>query len=162
MEKKISIIGGDLRIVKLAEMLVDDGYKVYTHALDTARSLKQNGKVEEFEKIEDAVEKADVVIGPIPLSSNKRDINTPFSEKNISLEELFSKINNKLFIAGNISDKAYELAEKNNVEIIDILAREELAVLNTISTAEGAIQIAIQETERTLHGSKSDRSHVVL
>ena len=154
MGKKISIIGGDLRIVKLAEMLVDDGYKVYTHALDTARSLKQNGKIEEFDKIEDAVEKADVVIGPIPLSSNKRDINTPFSEKNIPLEELFSKINNKLFIAGNISDKAYELAEKNNVEIIDILAREELAVLNTISTAEGAIQIAIQETERTLHGSK--------
>ena len=154
MSKKISIIGGDLRIVKLAEMLADDGYKVYTHALETARSLRKNDRIEEFDKLEDAIEKADIVVGPIPLSSNKKDINTPFSEKNISLEELFSKINGKIFIAGSLSEKAYELAEANNVDAIDILAREELAVLNTISTAEGAIQIAIQETERTLHGSK--------
>ena len=30
MEKAISIVGGDLRIVRLIEMLIADGYKVYT------------------------------------------------------------------------------------------------------------------------------------
>ena len=34
------------------------------------------------------------------------------------------------------------------------MKREELAVLNTISTAEGAIQIAIENTNKILHGSK--------
>ena len=31
MEKAISVIGGDLRIVKLVEMLISDGYTVYTY-----------------------------------------------------------------------------------------------------------------------------------
>ena len=39
------------------------------------------------------------------------------------------------------------------IEIIDIMKREELAVLNTIATAEGTIQIAIENTNTILHGS---------
>ncbi len=34
LEKKISIIGGDLRIVNLAKMLAQDGFKVYSYALN--------------------------------------------------------------------------------------------------------------------------------
>ena len=34
MEKAISIVGGDLRIVRLIEMLIADGYKVYTYGLE--------------------------------------------------------------------------------------------------------------------------------
>ena len=34
------------------------------------------------------------------------------------------------------------------------MKREELAVLNTISTAEGAIEIAIANTNKIIHGSK--------
>lgn len=33
------------------------------------------------------------------------------------------------------------------------MKREELAVLNTIATAEGAIEIAIANTNKILHGS---------
>ena len=36
MIKNIAIIGGDLRIVKLVEILVNDGYTVYTYALEEA------------------------------------------------------------------------------------------------------------------------------
>ena len=34
MINKISIIGGDLRIVKLAEMLLEEGVEVFTYALE--------------------------------------------------------------------------------------------------------------------------------
>mgnify|MGYP002581326545 CR=1 FL=1 len=43
---------------------------------------------------------------------------------------------------------------ENYIEIIDIMKREELAVLNTISTAEGAIEIAISNTNKIIHGSE--------
>ena len=43
------------------------------------------------------------------------------------------------------------MTDKSN--IIDIMKCEELAVLNSISTAEGAIQIAMEETNHTLHDS---------
>ena len=42
----------------------------------------------------------------------------------------------------------------SETKVIDLLKREELTVLNTISTAEGAIQIAMEESTKTLHGSK--------
>lgn len=56
-------------------------------------------------------------------------------------------------IAGNINNEILKNAESEDVKVIDLLKREELAVLNTISTAEGAIQIAMEETSRTIHGS---------
>ena len=37
--------------------------------------------------------------------------------------------------------------------MIDILKREDLSVLNAVSTAEGTIKIAIEETPKNLHGS---------
>ena len=46
------------------------------------------------------------------------------------------------------------MANDEYVEIIDIMKREELAVLNTIATAEGTIQIAIENTNKILHGSE--------
>lgn len=153
MVKNIAIIGGDLRIVKLAEMLADDGFLITTYALEKAESLIKNKQIKACNSIKEAVESAEIVIGPIPLSSNNVEINTPFSETTITLENLIKNLNNKKFIAGNIKKEFYSLVENNETEIIDLLDREELTVLNTISTAEGAIQIAMEETIRTIHGS---------
>ena len=63
-------------------------------------------------------------------------------------------INAKILIAGSITPDVYELANDEYIEIIDIMKREELAVLNTISTAEGTIEIIIANTNKIIHGSK--------
>lgn len=153
MDKNLCVLGGDLRIVKLVEMLVNDGYNVYTYALEEAESLNQRNNVYLCNNIVEAISNSEIVIGPIPLSSNQIDINTPFSKENISIEDLFAKLDGKTFIAGSIGDEILKLAEGKNIEIIDLMKREELTVLNTISTAEGAIQIAMEETLSTIHGS---------
>lgn len=153
MEKQISIIGGDLRIVKLIEMLEKDGYTIYAFGLEKTEALRNKENIVMCENIQDAINASRVVIGPIPLSSNNQDINTPFSNNTITMEEMFLNMSNKIFIAGSISKKAIELSENKNIQVFDLLNREELAVLNTISTAEGAIQIAMQETLSTIHGS---------
>lgn len=152
---KISIVGGDLRIVKLVQMLSEDGFSINTYALEKAESITKLQNVNQCNNLKDTIKEADIIVGPIPLSSNNVDINTPFSEEKISLEELIANIDeNKLFIAGSISETIIQLAENKKIKIIDLLKREELAVLNTISTAEGAIQIAMEETYKTIHGSK--------
>ena len=60
----------------------------------------------------------------------------------------------KTFIAGAIPKEVLELAKKYKVEIVDILEKEELAVLNAIPSAEGALQVAMEASDITLHGSK--------
>ena len=45
MSTNFAIIGGDLRIIKLAKMLAKDGNKVYTYGLEKAEELKnEEGK----------------------------------------------------------------------------------------------------------------------
>ena len=153
MDKKISIIGGDLRIVKLAQMLAEEGEEVYTYAIEQAEVLAKYKNIKFCSDLKGAVKDMDIIIGPIPLSSNAEDVNTQFSNKKITILELFENIDSGLFVAGRLTDDIKNLAEENNVKYIDILEREELAVLNAISTAEGTIQIAMEETTRTIHGS---------
>lgn len=146
---KISVIGGDLRLVTLVEMLKKDGIFVYTYGLEKA----ENNYGIMCNSLEDAIKEAEIIIAPIPLSSNGETINAPFSEKEISVQELAEKLQGKTLIAGAIRQELLKQLEEKNVQVIDMLKREELAVLNAISTAEGAIKIAIEETSRTLHRS---------
>lgn len=154
MKYKIAVIGGDLRIVKLAEMLAKEENEVYIYGLEKAEELKNIKNIIKTETLKKAIQDAEIVIGPIPLSSNGATLNTPFSEKSISIRELMNVINAKVFIAGSISPEVYEMANDEYVEIIDIMKREELAVLNTIATAEGTIQLAIENTNKILHSSE--------
>ncbi|MCI8481629.1 MAG: dipicolinate synthase subunit DpsA [Clostridia bacterium] len=149
MIKNIAIVGGDLRIVKLAEMLRKEDYQVKTYALEKATQI-QDTKVD---TLEECVKDADIVLGPLPLSTNEQLINAPFSEEKVQIDELINQIAGKTFIAGSVKQEVYEMAEDKDITIFDILKREELAVLNAISTAEGAIQIAINETPKNLHGN---------
>lgn len=151
---KFGIIGGDLRIVKLAEMLAKENNTIYVYGLEKSEDIKNNPKIIQCDTIKKAVQEVEIVIGPIPFSSNGNTINTPFSEKQITIREMMDIINSKILIAGGITPEVYNMAKDEYIEIIDIMKREELAVLNTIATAEGTIQIAIENTNRILHGSE--------
>ena len=153
MKHKIAIIGGDLRIIKLAIMLAYDENEIYTFGLEKADELKSNKNIIQCDSIKKAIQNVEIVIGPIPFSSNGTTINMPFSDKEITTREMMHVINAKVLIAGGISPEVYEMANDEYIEIIDIMKREELAVLNTIATAEGTIQIAIENTNKIIHGS---------
>ena len=155
MSTSFSIIGGDLRTIKLAKMLANEGNKIYTYGLEKAEELKDNSNIIFTEKISKAIPKdVEVVIGPIPFTSNGININAPFGEKEISIREMIHYLEGKILIAGSISPEIYDMSNDDYIEIIDIMKREELAVLNTISTAEGAIEIAISNTNKIIHGSE--------
>ncbi len=149
--RKYTVIGGDLRNVKLAELLADDGNTVNIYGFNNAGFEL---KIKESEDLVLAIDESDVIIGPLPCSNDDETLNAPFHAEVIYINEIFKTMNkNQLFIAGRISDKIKHLAEIYDVYSIDILKREEMAVLNAIPTAEGAIQIAMEEMPITLHGS---------
>ena len=77
MNMNFSIIGGDLRIVKLAQILAQDENKVYTYGLEKAEELKEKENVIMCNKLTEAVKDSEIIIGPIPFSSNGKDINSP-------------------------------------------------------------------------------------
>ena len=55
------------------------------------------------------------------------------------------------------ADKSYivpKITDEKYLDVIDVMKREELAILNTIATAEGTIEVAIRNTDKILQGSK--------
>lgn len=148
MIKNIAVVGGDLRIVKLVGMLEKENYTVSTYCLEKASEITNKSS-----SLEECIKNADIVIGPLPLSSNREFINTPFSENKITIDELLNNLKGKTFIAGSIKQEVYDKANERNIKLLDIMKREELAVLNAISTAEGALEIAIHETPKNIHGN---------
>ena len=92
----------------------------------------------------------------------KNDIYKGISNKNEDLKNIQEKSDiskkglnkDKIFIAGNISNSAREKLETSYGKVIDIMKEEQLVVLNTIATAEGAIDVAIKNTDIIIHGSK--------
>lgn len=148
---KISIIGGDLRIAELAEMLSNENFEVYTYGLEQSDLINKNEKIIKCNSIDEIADKSNIVMSSIPLSSNGVDVNMPFADEKIEISQLEKILEGKVFIAGRIKEDLYE--KLPNTKIIDLLKREELTVLNTIATAEGTIQVAMEETTRTLHGS---------
>ena len=151
---KFAIIGGDLRIVKLAEMLSKEENEVYVYGVEKAIDLKDFKNIKQCDTIKKAIQDVEIVIGPIPFSSNGNTINMPFSDNEVTIREMMHVLNAKVLIAGGINPDVYGMANDEYIEIIDIMKREELAVLNTIATAEGTIQLAIENTNKILHGSE--------
>ena len=155
MYKTISIIGGDLRIVNLIELLSKDDFLVYTYGLENAKELPDTNNIRKCASITELVGSSEIIIGPLPMTNDSENISAPFSDEKISIEELIKEMSNKnkTFLAGKISEKTAERLTEEKIEYIDLLKREELVVLNTIATAEGTIQLAMENTTRTIHGS---------
>lgn len=153
LKNGIAVIGGDFRNVKLAEMLANDGNEISVYGLENAELLTKTNLIKKYASLDEIIEENNIIIGSIPLSSNKKEINTPFSDEKIELDEFCNKMTpDKIVIAGNVDENHAKMITKNGAKFIDILKREELGVLNAISTAEGTINIAIQETASTIHG----------
>lgn len=147
--KTLSIIGGDLRLVYLAKLFAKDKNNiVYTYAQEESYFEEKNIII--TKNLEESIEKSEVVIGPIPFTKDKKNLNTPFSKNIISINNLFENLSNKTLIAGNIPQ---EYLNYKNIKIIDIMKNEELTILNTIATAEGAIEQIILNTNTTIQGS---------
>ena len=118
MSTNFAIIGGDLRIIKLAKMLADDKNMVYTFGLEKAEELKGQENIIFTEKLSKAIpENVEVVIGPIPFSSNGININAPFSDTEISIRELVHYLNAKILIAGSIMPEVYNMANDEYIAL---------------------------------------------
>ena len=134
------IIGGDLRQEKLAGLLRSDGHRVHTYALGEP----------ETDLIQ--VEQADCVILPLPVAGPDGALNAPMSGSKHALEEILARLTPDQFICGGmVSPETATLAARYGLTVHDYFQREELIVANAVPTAEGAVQIALEEMGVTLH-----------
>ena len=148
---KIAIIGGDLRQIYAAKYLKQN-FDVRIYGFDEVfDDVKDCLKI----SLHDAAQGADAVILGVPSTDGDYICAKNFSGK-IKIEELINSMTvGQILLGGRLSYQIKELCEEKAIKFFDYFEREELTVLNTIATAEGAIEIAMKETPYTLHGAKT-------
>ncbi len=147
---RFALIGGDLRSSRLGEMLEEGGHQVVRYALEGGKIGVQYNRCA---SVMEASGQADILVGPVPLTTDGYTLNTPLHVGEVFLSELVKGIyKGKIFIAGAIPHSVREPLEHGGVIVEDLLARDDLAILNSVPTAEGAIQIAMEELPVTIQG----------
>ena len=148
--KVILVAGGDLRQVYLSEILSREN-KVYAIGFD--KKIITSDKIIVIDSLMSIEERIDYIILPLPASNDGVMVNSPFFKHSIPLDNLISILNeNGLIFGGKFSPMTKAVFESHGIETIDYLEREEMTVLNAVPTAEGAIQIAMEELPTTIFG----------
>ena len=190
------VVGGDKRILYLAQSLKEDGNNIKLYGFEKLFEYEEIFEDDSFKmaKSLNEIDKNDIIISAFPMSIDGENIYAQFAKKDkiIKLDELekILKNENHILFAGKIPDKIKKQNEykkeqqrekqeqienqneetkeeqekykrenerenkmKNQIGMYDFFEDEKITILNTISTAEGAIAKAIEETEISLENA---------
>ena len=124
MTEKICVIGGDMRNIVAARELSKEGYEVCALGMEKAEVEGSDG-ITPADGIENAIGGAAVVLLPLPYSVDGETVNAPYSDKTITVKEVFELAGEETLICGGMMGS---LSLKRNV--IDYYDSEEFKILN--------------------------------
>lgn len=149
---KLTILGGDAREIFLAKHLAGIGLIV------KAIGLPATGEsITVYSSLAEALEGAKAVILPVPGISDEGKLYGPFLEKPVFITEKdFSCLaKDTPLLVGTAKPLLKKIAFRLRLNLIEFLSLDEVAILNSIPSAEGAVQLAMEKMPITIHGSES-------
>jgi dipicolinate synthase subunit A len=151
--KTVALLGGDEREVILAQALLEQGAQVLLVGYDERPNLA--GAV--HSDLLAAVQRADVVVAPMSNTDEEGCIRArPDSTVELKLDDAaFAAMAEKTLCIGMAKPIVQALADRHHVRVVETAENDEIAILNSIPSAEGAILRAMKELPITIHGSCS-------
>ncbi|WP_338834778.1 Dipicolinate synthase subunit A [Moorella humiferrea] len=151
---KVAMLGGDAREVILLEELLRQGAEIKVAGL--VELPRQDGCTI-CEDPADAVEGADVIILPVPGIKGEGLIYAPRARRPLYFsQEVAAAIPaGTPVLVGVARPPLKEMAAAGGWLLVETAEMDEMAILNSIPTAEGAIMLAMQEMPITIHGCEA-------
>ena len=148
----LAVLGGDERQISMARTLADRGFHVFVWGLGACEGRVGDATV--CAAWQDAVERAGVVILPLPASADGVRVHCPLQDPDLFLRvtTLLDSISGRLLLGGRLSEATRSIAEQKQIEWIDYFDSEILQLKNAVPTAEGAIAVAMRELPVTIDG----------
>lgn len=140
---KFAVIGGDGRNLAAAQIFMNQGWDTTLYGVLTEKS-----NIPMASDFRTAVETADVVLLPLPLTKDGVSVYAPALSEAIPISDLLSHVNKDAFLFGGACDTI------SDQRVIDYAKREDFALLNAVPTAEGAFLLALQHRKQTVFGSR--------
>ncbi|WP_270171766.1 dipicolinate synthase subunit DpsA [Paenibacillus sp. SYP-B4298] len=151
----IVMLGGDARALEIVRKLAELDAGISLIGFDGLHTPLAGAVHAEMG--EELLEKADAVILPVVGTDDQGVIQAVFSDRELKLTDVYmSRLPKHCKIYTGIA-KTYlrQLCDKHSLELVELLERDDVAIYNSIPTAEGAVMMAIQNTDTTIHGSQS-------
>lgn len=109
-----------------------------------------------YNELKKQISQADIIVLPLPLTRDGKHVNSDPKNGLITLEELLFLLRSGMTVTGGmIGDELSQALLCKGITLYDYYKSEELAVLNSISTAEGVIYELIGNGKINLQGSKT-------
>jgi len=152
MNHSIAVLGGDARYLEMIRQLQKEKSLVlvgYDQLDQSYTGLKQV----ELRNLDQS--KFDSIILPVRGISTDGTLEAVFSENKIELSsEWFKQLKPGTIVFSGIASADLKNACKEaDVQLVTLMDRDDVAIYNSIPTAEGILMMAMENTDFTIHGS---------
>lgn len=151
---KVAVLGGDARELILVEELAAAGARVKVTGLPFKGGI---AGVTIHRAPEECVTDVNAVILPVPGIDDKGYLYCALAEQPLSLTgELVEKIPADIPVfVGMARPLLVQTLSRKKIRLIELMKLDEVAILNSIPSAEGAVQMAMEMLPITIHGSSA-------
>lgn len=146
---KIAFVGGDKRMFFCAEALYDMGYESALFGFD---KISGHANSTRCASLQDCVINSSAIILPLPVSRDGKTVNS-LGRSEIMLNDVFNIASGIPIFAGSVSPEVTDIAQSFGHTVYDYYESESFIYKNALATAEGAVFLAMQHSDKTLFGS---------
>lgn len=151
----VVFLGGDARQLEVIRKCCDEGASVTIAGFDQLQEPLEGVKKGVLSA--QLLSAADVLVLPVVGCDENGVISSLFSKDQMRLDKpLISCLPDHCTVyTGMARPYLRTLCEEEQVKLVELLDRDDVAIYNSIPTAEGALMMAIQNTSITIHGSQA-------
>ncbi len=147
MQRGISVIGGDLRIIYLIDFFKNAGYDVNIFGIKEGSPSFSHLPENDIKK---ALKNSGIVILPLPAFKDEA-LNAPYWDEKIKASNILDALDkDKIVFGGMLGDSFKNELKKRGISFYDYFENETLTLKNAALTAEGGIKLAIEKTNISL------------
>lgn len=155
MEKHLNllIIGGDQRYLEVIHQLAAKGVHIFLAGFDRLTFSHPNIVNEKPDQID--FRQMDAILLPLGGTDIHGGVDAVYSDESFTLPlDMLKQTPEHCVVYTGISNRYLENAAKQaERKLTRLMDRDDVAILNSIPTAEAVLNIAIEETDYTIHGS---------
>jgi len=152
---RIVFLGGDARQIEVIRKCVELDATVSAAGFDKWVTPCEGVSLELMSA--ELLSHADVLVLPTVGCDDEGNIKALFSSENLQLLDEHAAVlpAHCMVYTGMAKEYLRQLCSKYKLKLVELLDRDDVAIYNSIPTAEGALVMAIQNTDFTIHGSTS-------
>ncbi|WP_123040094.1 dipicolinate synthase subunit DpsA [Cohnella candidum] len=151
---QVVLAGGDARQLEVIRRLTELDASVTIAGFDRL-DMPFPGVVK-AEWSPDILAEADALLLPAVGTEDDGTVSAVFTDREMKLTDahLSALPKSSKIYCGMAKPFLRKLCEKHHTDLVELFERDDVAIYNSIPTAEGAVMMAIQNTDITIHGSQ--------